>query len=413
MKILYLAAYFSPENMAFSHLEHDMMEGFATAGHTVEVICPTPTRGISDKVRAQYRYRKEEEMYGGQVHVHRFWAPREGRNPVIRAIRYFWCNLRMYQIGKRFHDIDIIFANSTPPTQGLLGGALKKKISCSFVYNLQDIFPDSLINTGLSHKDSFLWRIGRIVENATYRSCDKIVVISEAFRHNLQEKGVSTEKIEVIYNWIDTEEVHPIRKEKNKLFEEFNLDQNAFLVIYAGNLGSSQDGQTILAAADRLREHAEIQFAIFADGSEYVVLKNLAAQQSMKNVRFFPLLPQQRVSEVYSAGNVALITCKSGVGKTGMPSKAWSIMSAGTPIIAAFDTDSELAQIIARAKCGRVVEAGRPEKLAAAILSAVQNAEELSMQGKNGSSYVVAHHGKKAATEAYQTVMESVCHTNR
>ena len=111
MKILYLAAYFSPENMAFSHLEHDMMVGFATAGHTVEVICPTPTRGISDKVREQYRYRKQEEMYGGQVHVHRFWVPREGRNPVIRAIRYFWCNLRMYQIGKRFHDIDIIFAN--------------------------------------------------------------------------------------------------------------------------------------------------------------------------------------------------------------------------------------------------------------------------------------------------------------
>lgn len=413
MKILYPAAYFFPENVASSHLEHDMMAAFAAAGHTVDVICPVPTRGISEQVREQYRHVREETLFDGSVRVHRFWAPQEGRNPLLRAFRYFWCNAQMYRLGRRFAGTDVLLAGSTPPTQGLLGRALKRKLRCPFVYDLQDIFPDSLVYTGLSHRGSLLWKIGRRIEDATYSGCDKIIVISEDFRRNLLEKGVPAEKMEVIYNWIDTDEVHPIAEGENGLFDEFHLDPNVFLVIYAGNLGNAQDGQNIIDAADRLRGHSEIQFAIFAGGSEYASLKEQAKQRAMKNVCFFPLLPQNRVSEVYSAGDIALITCKPGTGKVGLPSKAWSIMAAGTPIVAAFDTDSELARILTIARCGQVVEAGHSEALAAAILSAAQNRDECLVQGRNGRDYVVAHLGKQVATRAYQAVMESVCRTIR
>lgn len=101
---------------------------------------------------------------------------------------------------------------------------IKKCRKIPFVYNLQDIFPDSLVGTGMTKKGSFLWRIGRIIENFTYRNADKIIVISEDFKRNIMAKGVPEEKIEVIYNWIDENEVVPIAKDVNPLYHELRAE---------------------------------------------------------------------------------------------------------------------------------------------------------------------------------------------
>ena len=153
MRILFVNAYFFPENIAFSHLEKDLIEGLIEAGYDIEVICPTPTRNVSVEVYKHYKSIKSEILYNGKVHVRRFSAPREKNNPLLRAIRYLWCNFREYQIGKHYKNIDAVFAVSTPPTQGLLAGKLSKKLKCPFIYNLQDVFPDSLVNAGLTKKE--------------------------------------------------------------------------------------------------------------------------------------------------------------------------------------------------------------------------------------------------------------------
>lgn len=112
MRVLFLDAYFEPEQIAFTHLEHDLLEGLVDMGHEVEIVCPTPTRGIpSDKAKA-YKKRKNEYIFKKRVHITRFFAPQEGKKTVIRALRYFWCNLRTYQIGKNVENVDVVFCNS-------------------------------------------------------------------------------------------------------------------------------------------------------------------------------------------------------------------------------------------------------------------------------------------------------------
>ena len=162
MNILFVNAYFYPENIAFSHLEKDIIEGLQKAGHEIIVICPTPTRGVSDEVYREYKHRKAEEING--IKVRRYAAPREGKNPIIRAFRYIWSNLREYMIGKRYRDVDAVFAVSTPPTQGWIAGKLAKKLKVPFVYSLQDVFPDSLVTTGLTGEHSLLYKIGAKIE---------------------------------------------------------------------------------------------------------------------------------------------------------------------------------------------------------------------------------------------------------
>lgn len=400
MRILFLDAYFEPEQIAFTHLENDLIEGLVNAGHEVEIVCPTPTRGVSAEVAHEYKSRKSESIYNGNVHVTRFKAPHEGKNPVIRALRYFWCNLWTYQIGKRIKNIDVVFANSTPPTQGWVAGKVANKQKALFVYSLQDIFPDSLVTTGMTKQDSLLWIIGRRLENAIYRDCAQIIVISESMRANLLEKGVQEDKIQVISNWIDLDEIHPVPKDGNPLFDEFGISRDKFIVLYAGNFGAAQGAEIVLDVAEKLQNKPDIQFVIFGGGTSYQAAVERAKE--LPNVFIHPLLPQSRVSEVYSMGDVALITCKKGVGKSGMPSKTWSIMACDTPIIASFDTESELANILRKSNAGSCIQPQDTDSLINQILKYKSNGYQA-----NGRQYVVEHVDKKRCVEKYIEVFKS------
>lgn len=373
MNILFLDAYYEPEKIAYTHLERDLIEGLISAGHKVKIICPTPTRGIDDETRVKYKNVKFEEKYNGSVVVNRFMAPQEGRNPIIRAFRYLWCNFRTYQIAIKNRDIDIVFSNSTPPTQGALSGLVARKLSkrkgekVPFIYNLQDVFPDSLVNSNLSKKGSILWKIGRKLEDFTYNHADKIILISQGFKRNVLAKGVPVKKVEVISNWIDLNSVHPVDRRDNKLITEFGFDPRKFIVVYAGNFGAAQGADIILKVARQMEEYDGIQFVIFGGGPYFEDAKKEA--EDLSNVFIRELMPQDRISEVYSLGDVALITCKAGTGRAGMPSKTWSIMACNTPIIASFDTDSDLSDVIRDSGAGECVEPESIDDLKKAIIS--------------------------------------------
>lgn len=374
MKILFLDAYFTPEQIAFTHLENDLLEKLVTEGNYVDVICPTPTRGISLETAKEYKNKKTEELYNGHIQVRRFSAPAEGKNPIIRALRYFWCNLRTYQLGRRSKGCDLVFCNSTPPTQGWIAGKVARKLNIPLVYSLQDIFPDSLITTGLTEKGSLLWKLGRKIEDKTYNNCNHIIVITETMKTNLLEKGVKEEKISVISNWIDTENVIPIKKEDNRLFDEFGIDRSKFIVLYAGNFGEAQGAEIIIKAADKLQEHDDIQFVVFGGGSGYT--DACLKAEKIKNLFIHPLMPQERIAEVYSMGDVAIVTARKGVGRSGMPSKTWSIMACNTKIVASYDLDSDLCRIIQEYNVGRCVEPENAEELIKAILSVQREKEQ-------------------------------------
>lgn len=401
MNILFINAYFYPEIIAFSHLEQDIMEGLVKAGHRITVVCPVPSRGISDETARKYKTIKNENING--VRIHRYSAPREGRNPAVRAFRYFWCNLRGNMLGKKHRDADVIFAVSTPPTQGLFAGKLAKKLGIPLVYSVQDIFPDSLVTAGMSGKNSLLYKFGRHIENKTYARCKKIIVLSPGAEQNLQKKGAEPSKLVTIGNWIDSDSVRPVSKADNKLFDEFGLDKRKSTVVYAGNLGASQGAEVILQAAKLLEKRGDISFVIFGSGAEYEQTERCITQNNINNISIYPLLPKDRVSEVYSLGDAALITCKKGVGKSGMPSKLWSIMACNTPIAAAFDTDSDLAAVLKDSGAGICVEPENPEALAKAIEACIDRQSEL----RGGREYVKRHADKQTCVKKYTECIEN------
>lgn len=406
MKLLLLPPYFKPEQMASSHLDDNRHSAFAAAGLEMELYTSSPTRGIDQQTRYDYIKRKKEVDYDGMMKVFRFSMYQEGRNPILRALRYICCWCKQFYFGWRAKDIDLIYLVSTPPIQGVLGGVLKKIKKVPFVYNLQDIFPDSLAGTGLAKKDGLLWKIGRVIEDFTYRNADKIIVISEDFKRNIMAKGVPEDKIEVIYNWVDEEAVVPIDPNDNELFEEFAIRREDFNVVYAGNLGKAQNVKILIDAAMALKEYQDIKFIIFGTGGLEYEYKNIINYSGLDNIKILPLQPLDKVSKVYGIGNVCLVSCHKGLGGSAMPSKTWNILSAGRPVLANFD-EGDLKNILEENRCGIFTKAGDKVAFTAAVLKLYNNRELCKEYGKNGREFIMKNLTRAVGTQKYVDVIKS------
>lgn len=404
MKLLLLPAYFTPELVSDTPLDDARYEAFAKAGMKMELFTSMPTRGVSLEDKQKYSKIKSERMYDDMMNVHRFSMIEEGKNPILRAWRYALCFFKQYYYGRKQKGTDVVFVVSTPPIQGMLAALLKKKLRCKFVYNLQDIFPDTLVGAGLAKKNGMLWKIGRIIENYTYKNADKIIVISEDFKKNILAKGVPDDKIEIIYNWVDEKAIHPIIKEENPLFEEFCLSRDAFTVVYAGNLGNAQNINIILDAAPLL---PQVQFAIFGTGGLESDIRNTIKKENITNVYLNPIQPYERVSYVYSLGDACIVSCKDGLGGSALPSKTWTIMSCGRPVIASFD-EGELKDTILNNDCGVFSHAGNINEFVEAIKYMMNNPSKCANMGINARQFILDNLTKDAGTKKYIDVIKSV-----
>ena len=392
--------------MSSSHLDDSLREALAKSGIEMVIYCPTPTRSITVEMRNEYKNKKFEKMYDGKATVHRFSLWGEGTNPLLRAMRYtFSCIMQFNRamFAKDAKSCDVMFITSTPPIKGAMAGVAKKFNRKPIVYNLQDIFPDSLVGSGLARKGGFLWKIGRVIETFTYRNADKIIVISEDFKKNIMAKGVPEEKIEVIYNWVDEKSVRPVAKEDNPLYEEFGLDREKYTVVYAGNLGNAQNIGIVLDAAYML---PEVQFALFGTGGLECEIHSRIEKEKLMNVHLNPLQPMERVSQVYSLGDACIVSCKAGLGGSAMPSKTWTIMSCGRPVVANFD-EGELKEILEKKDCGLFTHAGNVQEFVEAIKKLADNSELCAEMGKNARRFIEENLTKEVGTQKYVDVIKS------
>lgn len=408
MKVMQLTGYFLPEKAASIYLTENRLEAFADAGFDTVIWASRPTRGLSDEEYQEYRNKKLETMYGGKVTVHRFAMYREGKNPLLRALRYSLNWIIQLWKGLREKNVDCIYLASTPPIQGMLGAFVKKFRGIPFVYNLQDIFPDSLFNNGLANKGGLLWTIGRVIENFTYKHADKIIVISEDFKKNIMAKGVPEDKIVVVYNWVDQNAVVDVKREENKLFDKYGLDKDKFYVSYSGNIGLSQNMELLLDVANELQQtHQDIQFVLIGEGAALENVKRTVAEKKLENVHLLPFQPYEDISHVFSLGNVSLVISKPGTGAASVPSKTWSIMSASRPVLANFD-ENELKDIVEKNHCGIFTKAGDKEAFKQSIITLYENLDLCKEMGKNGRQFVMENLTREVGTQKYVEVIKSV-----
>lgn len=404
MKAIFPCSYYLPETAASLYITDNIVHACADKGIEVDLYTPSPTRNVPDGSV----WEREERQMDGKLRIHRFHLYGEGKNPMLRALRYFLGEfiLLHYCMWKKY---DVAFVDSTPPIQGLKMPLIKWLKRKPTIYNVQDIFPDSLVGTGLTHEGSLIWKIGRIVEKITYRYADKIIVISEDFKKNIMAKGVPEDKIVVIYNWVDQNKVVDVPREENKLFDAYGLDRSKFYITYNGNIGLTQNMDMLLDVAKELQEEYEdIHFVLVGNGAYLDEVKRKVADQQLENVHLLPFQPYEDISHVFSLGDASLVISKPGVGANSVPSKTWSIMSASRPVLANFD-ENELKTIIENNHCGIFTKAGDKDAFKESILTLYNHRELCKEYGHNGRKFVLDNLTREVGTQKYVDVIKEVC----
>lgn len=404
MKVIFPFSYYYPEQCAGIFVVDDLMHRLAAEGDESVIYVPTPTRNVREGVE----WKRKEVLCDGKMVVKRFHMYGEGKNPVLRALRYCFCELA-YLHHLIWDKYDVAFIDSTPPIQGLKLPIVRLFRKSPVVYNAQDLFPDTLSGTGLAKKGGLLWKIGSWVARVTFNNTDKIIAISEDIKRTLvDEKGIPADKVVVVYNWVDSDAVVPIKKEENPLFEESGLSRDKFHVVYAGNLGNAQNINIVVDAATRLRDNEDVEFVVFGSGGLENDIRARIEVEGLTNLRLLPLQPVERVKYVYSLGDVCLVSCKEGLGGSAMPSKTWSILSCGRPVLANFD-EGELQMILTKNELGVFTKAGDLEGFVEAISQLAADPEKCAEMGARGRQFILDNLTKDAGTRKYAEVLRSVC----
>lgn len=398
LHVTLVSAYFAPEITPVTHLYADLAEDLCRYGADVTVVTNLANRGLDDQARAEYLKRTDETVPEGYRILRVGTKSREGANFFRRGL-HFLVNTRALLKAAKKTKADVYLLGSMPPFLGLVGAKLSRRART--VYILQDIFPDSMVAMGKFTEWHPIVRISRRMEQHTYKRNSAFITLSDDMKRTLVARGIPEGKIAVIPNWADTNTVLPISRDDNPLFDQLKLPREYFYAVYAGTLGILQEPDTMLDAAKLLKPKEDIRVVIFGGGALYEHVRARIKNERIDNALLFPLLPEERVAEVYSLGDVALVPLKAGTTRFAMPSKTWTALAAGRPVIVCVDAGSEWARSIERESYGICVHPGEPREMADAVLRLHACAMPLNELGARARSYVCEHASREASTRAY------------
>jgi colanic acid biosynthesis glycosyl transferase WcaI len=279
-----------------------------------------------------------------------------------------------------------------------------------FIYIVHDIFPDVLARLGTLRNRAAIWFMDRI-ERYFYSRAFFVSVLSSGFKRNLMGKGVPENKISIIPSCVDTEFIKPLSS-ADSLRTEWGLE-GKFIVLYSGNIGLSQDLDTLLSVASRFRTMSNLCFVIVGEGVKKQHLQARAAELGLHNLQFRPLLPREMVPALYSTADVSLVLLNREIEVESVPSKTFTIMASGRPIIAAVGENSEVEHLLKVSECGIRVSPCDESALYDAILKLYEDKELRSGLGKSGRNYVLQHYSKNVAAKKYRELITNCIERER
>ena len=405
MKILILHMRFHPDLTGTGPLVTDLATDLAAMGDEVTVVTSMPHYGGKD-IPSEYRGRLLHRNNFHRVNVWRtFVYVPPNPSGFHRGINYLSYAFMSAVTGVLAGRHDVILCINPPITVGLSGFIVRLARRAPIVFNVQDIWPDCLMIIG-QIRNSLLIRTFQYLEKFIYRVSSRITVLSEGMKQNLTSKGVKKDKIVVIPNWADLDHIRPVLKENN--FRSAHNLNGHFVVMFAGNLGYISVLDTVLDAAELLKHDPSIVFVIVGEGNAKSRLVERAELMGLANVRFLPTQPKEVLPEMLGAADVSLVTLNQHLGQLNVPSKTYSIMASGRPVLAAVPDDSEIARLVQEADCGVWVPPEDAQSLAKCIQSLSKQPELLERLGANARSCVAAHFDRPMLIRRYHQLLHQV-----
>ena len=408
MKITFITGHLCKERHS---LLYELAIDLGKYGAEVTVLSGFPSRGIDAETREYYNNHPIEQISENVV-VKRVGSKNgEGKGLFGRMIKYLSLTKKLYKEAKKT-PTDAYYIFSSPPFLGWMGAKLSK--FAPTLYNAQDLFPDTLKNIkGYKEKNPLISFL-RHKEKQVYKKNTRIVTISNEMKKTILSAGCDEGKVDVIYNWADTDSLCHIERGDNALMDELGIDKSKFIVSYAGDIGLFQGWNCILDAAKIvLSKKDDINFEIIGSGSYKEQLTKRVTKENISNVRVHPIQSSSRLSEIYSIGDIELVSIAPGISKMSLPSKTFVIMACGSALLTLVDQSSDITSIIKERNLGYTTEHGDAEKLADLILEAYENKDALPKMGKNAREFAKENNSRQIQTKKYYDILKELAESGK
>jgi colanic acid biosynthesis glycosyl transferase WcaI len=404
MRILVIGINYAPERSGIAPFTTGLCDHLASQGHQVKVVTTFPYYP-EWRVWDDYRggFYKKESLNG--VLVHRVWqfVPSRPSRLLQRMLYYASFAVTSFVAALFTGECDIILC-LCPPIEAALGAFALSKIKGSrYVIKLNDLATDAALATGIL-REGFLIRLARSLERFTYQQAEAVICLCPGFVDKLTSQGISSEKMHLIPDWSDVENIGTDEQEDGFRRATGLLPQQ-FLVFHTGNMGKKQDLMNIVRAAELSRKDPDLVWVLVGQGEERPVLASEISRLGLTNVRLLPFQSAANLSKMYASSEVLLLNQKASVEDAVSPSKLLTYMAARRPVVAAVSAKSEAARQIGRANCGLLVPAEDPAALAAAVRTLRREPALRAQLGSNGRRYAEEHFARSTVLQAYDELL--------
>ena len=407
--VVVLCPHFAPDTAPTGTVMTRIVDELVELGHRVHVVTALPwyrSHAIEPEWAGRF-VRRELTEWGTITRVHPF-PGHDKSNLVRRALGFLaystLAGVQGLRAGGSFRRADAVIAMSPPLTLGLTGRIVATVRRAPLIFNVQDVFPDAAIETGAISNRAVIV-VAHWLERLSYRVSAAVTVLSRDLADNVRAKlpTADRDRVHEIPNFVDTDAITP--GDRHTGFRtELGVGEGP-IVLYGGNVGFSQSLQLLLDAAYAM---PDVWFLINGDGAARAELETAA--DGLQNVLFRGYIEPERLSELLATGDIHVVPLKTGLARVSVPSKTYSIMAAGRPVLAAIDPGTAVPRILEESGGGVAVPPDDPDAFVAALRRLLDEPDTARAMGRAGRRWAVAHASPAAVGVAYDTLIRRLSH---
>jgi len=369
MRILLFNEYYPPDTSATARMAAVVAEALA-ARHEVTVVAGRPSYDPEEF----YPYRLLRRATRNDVAVECVGSTAFPRHQMRRRVSNYLSYLALAVPRAISLRPDIILGMTDPPVAGIAAALASRLTRRPFVYNIRDLYPDMAVGGDIVRSGSFV-RLWEQMHRWALRRATRIIVLGEDMRHRILTKGVDPSRVVVVRDGASVPSAMP--DISDPVVQEIR-GGFPFVAIHAGNLGFYGAWDTLLKAAELLGDDG-VSLLFVGDGANRARLQASAA--NLPNVRFLSFRPAAQVPHVMMAGDIHIITIRRGLEGVVVPSKLYSTLAVGRPILVVAPAESDAARIATESGCGVAVDPDDPAAVAAAIRELRSDPARLAAMG--------------------------------
>ena len=370
MRILLLNEYFPPDTAATAVMAAAVADELSEP-HAVTVLCGRPSYDPSER-HPFYLLRRERR---GPVRVERVGSTTFPRFRMAKRIWNYLSYVALSVPRALFIPTDLVVAMTDPPFEGIVGALVAGLKRRPFVYNIRDLYPEMVLLSQIA-RPSWWVRLWERLHRWALGRATRVIVLGEDTRERIVAKGIDPARVVVVRDGTRgnphlAPQDHPVSQEIRSGYP--------FVVLHAGNLGFYGAWDTIIKAAGML-PHEGVGFIFVGEGAMRPQVE--AAAHGIPSIKFMPFRPPEEVPYVLAAGDLHVITVKRGLEGVVVPSKLYSTLAAGRPILAVAPENCDAARVVDRLGCGVVVDPDDPAAVAAAVRELSADRPRLARMGE-------------------------------